>query len=258
MNNPDISPAQGSPLAAAHELILSPEALVFFIDDTGHERLVQDQPIYGLGGCGVMGRDLDAALNTPWREVRRLVTGSTDAPLHAAKFSRSADPEHIKEVAAFFASGRFARIGATIDTGASVLGDIDHLTIVARVLMNRIVEVARWMPFHQLAIVFEASQRANALIEAALQGIGLEADGQKVPLHCAFMPKSAGEPGLEVADFIMHAIGRQTRHTLKHPGEKSLLPDFAATFHGQDRRLVSFMHVAGAVPSKTPDATTAD
>lgn len=257
MHRPDISPGTPPPIGPSGELILSPETLVFFIDDTGHERLVPDQPIYGLGGCGVMARDLDIALNAPWRDVRRLVTGSTDAPLHAAQFSMSPAPDHIKAVAAFFAGGCFARIGATIDIGASVVPEIDHLTIVARTLMNRIVDVARWTPFREVAIVFEASQRADALIEAALQGIGLEADGQKVPLHCAFMPKSAGEPGLEVADFIMHSIGRQTRHALKRRTARVFLPDFEATFHGQDSKLVSFMHVAGVVPREMPDATSA-
>ncbi len=55
------------------------------------------------------------------------------------------------------------------------------------------------------------------------------------------MPKFAGEPALEVADFVMHAIGRQARHNLTRRG--SFLPDFCAIFHAIDPKFASFMEV---------------
>jgi hypothetical protein len=33
------------------ELHLPETSLVVFVDDTGHERLVEGHPVYGLGGC---------------------------------------------------------------------------------------------------------------------------------------------------------------------------------------------------------------
>jgi hypothetical protein len=47
--------------------------------------------------------------------------------------------------------------------------------------------------------------------------------------ECYFMPKAVGEPALEVADFVMHAIGRQARHNLTRRG--NFLRDFCAVFH---------------------------
>jgi hypothetical protein len=55
------------------------------------------------------------------------------------------------------------------------------------------------------------------------------------------MPKSSADPALEVADFAMHAVGRQARHNLQARG--TFVPDFKAVFHTVERRLVSFMEV---------------
>ena len=59
------------------------------------------------------------------------------------------------------------------------------------------------------------------------------------------MPKSLGYPGLEVADFVMHAcmhaVGRQARNNLQK--QEGFLPDFKAAFHSVDKKLASFMGV---------------
>lgn len=55
------------------------------------------------------------------------------------------------------------------------------------------------------------------------------------------MPKSGREPALEVADFIMHAVGRQAKHNLARRG--SFEPDFCAVFHAVNSKLSSFMEV---------------
>jgi hypothetical protein len=75
------------------ELTLSSDCLVFWLDETGHEALVKDDPIYGLGGCSAMVRDLDRVIREPWREVRKRVTGSRDKPLHASSFGQGASKE---------------------------------------------------------------------------------------------------------------------------------------------------------------------
>lgn len=66
------------------------------------------------------------------------------------------------------------------------------------------------------------------------------------------MPKAAADPALEVADFIMHAIGRQARQNMKERGV--FAPDFKAVFHAIDRKLVSYMEVASvAIPDEPRD-----
>lgn len=226
------------------ELVLPENSLVVFVDDTGHEEL-KGQPFYGLGGCTVLTRDLEATIRIPWREVRRSVTGSPDTPLHAANFSRNATPDQIEAVASFFRTQPFGRLGAIL-TGKTVLHEeLSRVQAIAKVLKSRIVEIAQWTLFDRVAVIFEASERANRLIQDAFQGFGLEEKGKPIPVECFFMPKKAGEPGLEVADFIMHAVGRQARQNLTERGQFKL--DFAAVFHSVDKKLVSFMEISAMV-----------
>ncbi|HWF96121.1 MAG TPA: hypothetical protein VG291_14285 [Xanthobacteraceae bacterium] len=100
------------------ELTLPDSSLVVFVDDTGHERLVEGHNVYGLGGCAVMANDLDRVVCQPWHAVRRKVTGSADTALHAAAFARTATQEQIEAVAEFFRTQPFARIGATVSVNA--------------------------------------------------------------------------------------------------------------------------------------------
>jgi hypothetical protein len=54
-------------------------------------------------------------------------------------------------------------------------------------------------------------------------------------------PKAVSDPALEVADFIMHAVGRQARNRLK--GQEGFVRHFAAVFHTVDAKLASFISV---------------
>jgi hypothetical protein len=96
-------------------------------------------------------------------------------------------------------------------------------------------------------VIFESSDRADKLIEQAFQRLVFHRGSKHIPSECYFMPKSAGEPALEVADFIMHAVGRQARQNLKDRGRKTFLPDFAAVFHAVDRRFVNFLEIESAI-----------
>src|SRR5262245_18348862 len=233
------------------QLELSPGSLVVFVDDTGHEALVEGHPVYGLGGCAVMAPELDRLIRQPWREVRRHVTGSDDTPLHAWRFGRSATKEQIGTVGEFFRAQPFARLGAilTIDTAMTIdpalASEREPIqTTIATVLMKRIADIARWTPFQELHVILESSERADPSVEKAFQGFGLQRDGNPIPVKCSFMSKSAGEPGLEVADFVMHAVGRQARHKLQR--REGVVPDFKAIFHTVDEKLASFMLVDDA------------
>jgi hypothetical protein len=226
------------------ELRLPESSLVVFVDDTGHERLVEGHNVYGLGGCAVMANDLDRVVRQPWHAVRRKVTGSADTPLHAATFARTATQEQIETVAEFFRTQPFARIGATVSVKSRLTGDLGPIDIIAGVLKKRIVEIAKWTRFTEVHVVFESSDRADRHIEAAFGDFRIEESGQAIPLECYFMPKAAHDPALEVADFIMHAVGRQARR--KIAGKDGFAPDFAAVFHGQDPKRVSYMDIERA------------
>jgi hypothetical protein len=224
------------------ELKLSDHTLVVFVDDTGHEALVPGHPVYGLGGCAVMASDLERTLRHPWHEVRRKVKGSPDAPLHAASLGHPPRPEDIATVAEFFRNQPFARIGAIIPNNAKRDDGITVMRIIASTLKQLILDIARWTPFTEVKVIFEASRRADFLIQDAFADFGLEENGKPIPVECYFMPKAANDPCLEVADFIMHAVGRQARRRVE--GRDGFTPDFAAVFHGQDPKRVSFIEVS--------------
>jgi hypothetical protein len=197
--------------------------------------------VYGLGGCAVLAADLDRVVRQPWHEVRRRVNGSADTPLHAAAFARTATKDQIDAVAGFFRMQPFARIGATVTVRSRLVGDLGPIDAIAGVLKNRIVDVAKWTPFTELHVVFASSERVDREMERAFGEFRLEAGGKNIPVECYFMPKAAADPALEVADFVMHAVGRQARHRIN--GRDGFVRDFAAVFHGQDPRRVSFMDV---------------
>ena len=197
-----------------------------------------------------MEHDLDRVIRQPWRDVRRAVTGSPDAPLHASTFSQTARRQDIEAVAEFFHRQPFARLGAIISVSTTLLQELGPVPTIAKTLQNRVVEIARWTRFKELKIIFESGERADPLIEEAFQDFGLEEDDNKpIPVDCYLMPKSAGEPALEVADFIMHAVGRQARKNLKQ--RDGFVLDFKAVFHSVDRKLASFMEV-NAVSKNEP------
>jgi len=106
---------------------------------------------------------------------------------------------------------------------------------------RRIVDIARWTPFTEMHVVFESSSRTDRLIEEAFADFNIEENGKAIPVECYFMPKAVNHPGLEVADFVMHAVGRQARRRVE--GREGFAPDFAAVFHNQDPKRVSFMEV---------------
>jgi len=222
-------------------LNLADQSLVAFVDDTGHEALVPGHPVYGLGGCAVMAGDLDQVLRRPWHEVRRKVTGSADTPLHAAAFARTATAGQIETVAAFFRTRPFARIGATVSVKTRLRDELGPLGTIAGVLKNRIVEIAKWTHFTEVHVFFESSDRADRSVESAFGDFRIGENGAQIPVECYFMPKAAHDPALEVADFIMHAVGRQARRKLE--GRDGFAPDFMAVFHGQDPKRVSYMDV---------------
>lgn len=224
------------------QLDLPERALVVFVDETGHESLVPGHTVYGLGGCAVLAADLDRVLRHPWHEVRRKVRGSADAPLHAASLGHPPRPEDIEAVASFFRTQPFARIGAIIPVTAKRVTDLTVMKIIAETLKRRIVDIARWTPFTEVHVVFESSNRTDPLIEEAFGDFNIEENGKAIPLDCYFMPKAANHAGLEVADFVMHAVGRQARRRVE--GREGFAPDFAAVFHDQDPKRVSYMEVA--------------
>jgi hypothetical protein len=222
-------------------LILPPYAACVFVDDTGHEDLAGTS-FYGLGACAVLGCEYDRLIRAPWSHVRNVVNGDPAAPLHASDLTGRATPEQLHHIAQFFREQPFGWLGAT-GTSTTILPDGEPLMrFVVEILKPRIVDVLKWMPFTSIIIVFEDNPRANRLIEQYFGNVQFQADGKAIPAEFYFMPKSSGDPALEVADFIANAIGNQARFKQvdKMPGFRK---DFQAVFHDIDPKLASFMGI---------------
>lgn len=227
------------------ELSLSARTLAFFLDETGHERFADSgHPVFGMGGCAVLGSGLDAVVISPWRSVRKAVRGDADLPLHASEFSRTATPVHIQAVSHFFATQPLARLALVMPREASLRADLTPDYVALFSLMRRIENIAKWQPFSDIALIFEQGSRIDREIEKLLSYFSVTADGHAVPVRGYFLPKKSMHPALEVADFIMHAVGQQVRHRAR--GRPGFLRNFQAVFHGIDRRLTSFVEVEHA------------
>ena len=227
------------------QVVLKEGCLAVFVDDTGHEALVNGQPVYGLGGCAALGRDLDRLIIRPWKELRRLVTGSPHAQLHAHKFPRIAKAEDIEAVAKFFRTQEFWRFGAIVTTETKLANELSLMQTMKSVIEKQIGDIVQRTLCKEVRVIFESSDRTNDLIEAEFQDIAFYSGEKRIPAEFGFMPKSAAEPALEVADFVVHAIGRQARYNLKQGG--SFLADFCAVFHAVDPKFISFMQVDNVI-----------
>ena len=74
-----------------------------------------------------MARDLARLISEPWKGIRERVTGSSDIPLHARKFSSIAKPGDIEAVSEFFRLQHFVRFGAIISTATKLDDKMDVL-----------------------------------------------------------------------------------------------------------------------------------
>ncbi|HTW87455.1 MAG TPA: hypothetical protein VMD75_05575 [Candidatus Binataceae bacterium] len=148
-------------------------------------------------------------------------------------------------VAQFFRANNFWRFGFVFTEKTKLLTELDRLQLMKGVLEKRIEEIVQLTLCKEIVIVFESSERMNDRIESTFQSFDFRRGEKQIPTECGFMPKAVGEPALEVADFVMHAIGRQARHNLTKQG--SFLADFCAVFHAVDPKFTSFMEVDAVV-----------
>ncbi len=197
-------------------LVVSDKCLVFYIDDTGHEKLAREHPVYGLGGCAVLGRDLDRLILQPWRSVREIITGSPNTPLHAGTLHTDVDGlEEAAAIIAQFFKLPFYRFAATLSKLTALPDDMSAIRAIREVCRLRINEIVGRTLCREVKVIFEASERADPLIEEAFENLQARRGRKDIRTQCYFMPQDANDPGLEVADFVMQAVGGRTRQNLK-------------------------------------------
>ena len=213
-------------------LLVHHTCLMFFCDDTGHEDFRdQNYQVFGIGGCGIMAGAIDPVLKQPWRAMKAAHFGGSDVLLHASEL-RNPTQSQFDALNRFFREQEFCRFGVTITPTCKLPTGVTAYHAVSRSLRKRWEELTpRFSPTPtEVAFIFEASQRGDALVQRYFSDIVVTIAGAQVPIHLGIMPKGAGDEALEVADFIVHTAGTQARNW--DTGDKRRFRrDFEAMFH---------------------------
>jgi hypothetical protein len=223
------------------KLSIEPGSFILFLDETGHENLNDPHyPILGIGGCAIMGDDYDNLIRKPWRQIKNDFFGNPDFPLHAAD-SRNFTEEQVKAIAKFFTTQAFSRFAAVMKITTTVSKELIPYQAVALAVMKRIEKLIPASQLNSVHLVFEASDRTDILIARHFEDLIILADGHEIPTEKYRMTKSTHEPGLEVADFIIHTAGGQVRSRLN--GSKGWRKDFSCVFRDVAPHLTSYIEI---------------
>ncbi|MBV8978168.1 MAG: hypothetical protein JOZ13_12400 [Alphaproteobacteria bacterium] len=147
----------------AEELKPAADDLLVFVDDTGHEALAGDHDFYGLGGCVVLGSGYEH-VKAKWREVRRVINGDPDVPLHGSTMERK--PENFQALADFFLDPLFVRVAVTTSRDVALPEGMHPCVPVMGQLQEYIEAIASLLPCKGIWIIVESSQRADPIVKS--------------------------------------------------------------------------------------------
>ena len=210
-------------------LVLTPDTLAVFIDETGIEDYSDPKnPTFGRGGCAVRGADYKRLIKKPWRKLKRETLGGATKPFHATEFERSRPTKvQITRINRFL-QRPFWRFAVMSDARTELPAGVDGHQAVSLVSVNFVKKmVANFDKIKTVALVFESSDRGDKLVKRDIDLANLNLanrSGERIEVEGCFMDKKLMEPGLEVADLIAHTAGRQRRHQIA--GKEGVVKDF--------------------------------
>jgi uncharacterized protein DUF3800 len=213
-------------------LRLPPRSLLIFIDETGNEDFSDPKnPTFGRGGCGALMSEYKRRIAKPWRRLKRERLGGATKPFHATDFEQTRPTMHqITGINSFMASP-FWRFATMCDRRTELPAGIDAHKAISLVTINYFARLVSQCDVDVTALIFEGSDRGDSLVKHDYDLATMDLKnvrGRHVEIEGCFMPKVSMEPGLEVADLIVHTAGRQRRHELA--GKFGHTKDFQQTY----------------------------
>lgn len=226
--------------------------LLVAIDETGHEGFAAPlHPVFGLGGCAVLLKHSDELINRPWLYMKERFFDGANVPLHAAKL-HNPTKDQVEALEHFFTKFPFYRLAVMAASTFANTTEAPLIQLVCRALWERIVEIAKWSQPTDVVVVIEQSERIKREVWGYLAGYDIGHECIRITPRLFLAQKTAMQPFMEVADFVMHPAGTQVRNRLK--GRFGIRQDFAAVFHRVDRRLSHYVEILGANPGGQPSA----
>jgi hypothetical protein len=206
-----------------------PTDFIAFVDETGDDSLADpNHRVFGLGGCALPAALYDDMIVDPWLSLRDQFFPEHCGPLHAAELSHPTRAQ-LEAIAAFFATTPFVRVASLVSSESSVSARRRAYEKCSDTLLAFLHNVAS-AACDRIVIVFEASDKddakASQFLRQRVRFGGAARDF--LPVEVFRAPKCDCHPGLEIADFVMHAAGTQVRKGVWT--DQDHRKDFAAVF----------------------------
>jgi len=216
-------------MESRRQVIFPDSCLLVFIDETGGPLFTDPTyPIFGLGGCVVPVTDYVDYLRDSWTQMKTTYFGGASIILHASG-GRKPGKRRAEAVANFLGTSAFGRIAAVVTNKTMLVQGIRPYQLAAGALVDCLVKVAK-CAFTEIVLIFEESASYDTVAFREFEGYGIVRDGCRIPLAKYRMPKGANEPGLEIADCLIHAIGSHVRKRLATSTEPAPDPIYASAF----------------------------
>jgi hypothetical protein len=213
------------------------DILMIFLDETGDEQYSDPKhPVFGIGGCALISDEYVPRIFAPWNRLKQSTLGLAGKSFHAVDFERSKPtPEQITAINLFLTRG-FYRLAVTTDINTRRPEGYDGHETVSTIIHNLIRRLIARHSSPRCMVLLEHSERTSKLLERNLPVHTMDARNlfqEPVVSEGYTMPKKSMEPGLEIADLIIHTSGKQQRRHAEGyaNGVRHFTPDFRAVFH---------------------------
>jgi hypothetical protein len=232
------------------QLILQPNSLVFYVDDTGDERFASAaHPMFAFGGVAcVTEHHIDMAGS--WHAMKAAQFPQLKGrPLHAKTHLRDNRAGPRKKAAVLDAMppdriGRFASVlTARTDIPLDYVAQTALKTLAIRCseVADGFVRCGLWQSPGPVVAIFEQSARLAGHIQQHFDD-RLRVGGHLIEIEGCFMPKSVANPFLEMADVVVNAVGKNIRHQLQY-GLASCTSDFQTLFRDVGPPMAHYIEV---------------